>query len=326
MYNTTKWLSKARKDFELIYNRYKPDEDKDMLSDTERQALIEELGNSLYSLEKVNTFLTNCTHKYRFTCGLVTINVMCNKVCKKLRVQIIKTLYRANTILKMFSGNNIKRITFTLVPVNEPRTKPTGINTVKPYHINGGYTYIHGEHIYIYRLEEWPKVALHELLHKIPKLQDIRWSSNIIRKLYTTFRIDTTGCPEQCNTYLEPTEGVIEAWAIFLHTAFISFEMEGDFERLLRDEIRWNDHQIQWILKKQEAQGDGKWREGTHAFSYLVLRGIILHNIDVFLEMPIPYDPDALYRFWENGWNNLELNPIGVYNKRSMRMSRYGDV
>ena len=226
----------------------------------------------------------------------------------------------------MFLGNAPNDFVITLIPLDEPRKKPTGNDVVEPYHINGGYTYVRHKNIYIYRLEEWPKVALHELLHNMPMLQEIKWTPVIIRKLYAMFNIDTKGCPKRCSTDLEPTEGIIEAWAIFLHTAFMSFETEGDFYRLFTNEIKWNDHLIGWILKKQDAQPDKKWREGTHAFSYLVLRGILLHNMEAFLGMPMPYNPEALFQFFEKGWKGLVLRPSSTGNRNSMRMSRYGDV
>lgn len=330
MDNINYWLSKIKKEFDIVYNqnrnKHEIIEETLLLNSIERQEIIKEIGNSPYSLDKINTFLGSCKNKHRFMYKYVTIHVLCNKIGKRLHTQIINTLYRTNTILKIFLGNNMKKIVITLVPIDEPRKKPKGTDIVQPYHINGGYTYIHDETIFIYRLEEWPKVALHELLHKIPMLQNTKWTPSILRKMYQTFKINMEGCPYQCSTNLEPTESIIEAWAIFLHTAFMSFEKNRDFSRLLKDEIKWNNQQIQWILQKQKTMEDGKWKEDTHAFSYLILRGILLHNLNIFLGMTIPYNPNELYKLWEKEWTKMVKKTNNNKNENSLRMSKYGDV
>lgn len=287
-----------------------------------------ELGASNYTLPEVGPFMARCTKRHTFVMGPVRIQLLCRRVAgKTLRGQIVRSLRRANAVLQMFAIADAKRFTVVLVPTNRPREKPSEGDIVEPLHVNGGYTYVRGDKIYIYRLEEWPKVMLHEILHHVPELQGIRWGTAQLRTLYKTFEIDMQGCPDQCRTALEPTEAVIETWAIFLHTVFMAVETGGDFVSLLRDEISWGDHHIRWILKKK---GAGEWREDTHVFSYIVLRGVLLHHLERFLAMPRPYSAADLCAIWTQAWANrstwLGKGRSLPRERPTLRMSRYGDV
>jgi hypothetical protein len=156
-----------------------------------------------------------------------------------------------------------------------------------------------------------------------------------MKQMYRVFDIDTVGCPDNCTTDLEPTEGVVEAWAIFLHTVFMSIETpEKDFSKLLDDEIQWNKNHIRWIQHKQEICKNKKWSEKSHLFSYIVLRGIILQHLNSFLKLSIPYDEIKLARFWIEKWQIIEKEYKENKNKNNnedkknttLKMSRYGDV
>ncbi|QIG60084.1 hypothetical protein [Dishui Lake large algae virus 1] len=353
--NIANWLSKTKKALDTSYNSDKhvtvSIRSFDNIKDKEKEDIRKELVDSSYGLskEKINAFLDVCHSIHEYTMGIVRISVITNTVSSNLAAQVKRSLYRANAIMDLFGGGfgigSDKNIKIVLVPIKERRKKPNPTNKiVMPSHINGGYTYTveqgQDARIFIYRLEEWPKVMLHEIVHNIPKIQNIQWGDSDIRKMYKMFGIDNVGCPDACKTVLEPTEAVVEAWAIFLHTAFLCHETGSNFYELIKKEIVWNDHHTRWILEKQQNGLGGIWREGTHAFSYIVLRGIILHNLNKFLGMRMPYSPTTLERLWEDGWKKLRKNIMsarsepGAKNKNknenekgnSMRMSVYGDL
>lgn len=336
MVHTERWLARARNELEHAYNRYELGHNEYEVSEIERTQLVAELAHSQFTVDGVTRFLKRCRSKQVYSIQNISLTLMCTSAAKKannrLTIQIVKSLYRTAAIARMFGtgGASPREINVVLLPMNKPRRKPIGEQQVEPKHVNGGYTYVNNGSIYIYRLEEWPKVMLHEVLHNFPRLQDVSWTPAMLRQLYTTFGIDTTDCSRRCKTDLEPTEAIIEAWAIFLNIAFLSFETEGNFYKMLKNEIQWNDHHIQWILKKKQAEPDGKWKEGTHLFSYLVLRGIILHNLEQFLGLSMPYDPAKLLALWKNGWVQIKLSdragPADGPGRNSLRMSRYGDL
>lgn len=294
----------------------------EILAKKDIETYQQELTTGDYMLPEIHPFLARCSNRYTYVMEQVRIEVLCYKTLgKALRGQIIRSLCRANAVLRMFSLD--KPLTVVLVPVPRPRMKPEGI--VEPKHVNGGYTYVNKNTIYIYRLEEWPKVMLHEVLHHVPALQNTRWTTVQLQKLYDAFQIDTWGCPGNCRTVLEPTEAIIEAWAIFLHTVFMSIETGKDIQPLLQDETQWCDHQIRWILKKKGAM---EWRETTHLFSYIVLRGILLHHLERFLAMQIPYSSADLIHLWIQEWADVSTRHTKgtIPKKGTLRMSRYGDM
>lgn len=323
---TSQWIEKATQALIKAQKVHIIRETKYSLTETDRHQLMDELANSLYTLSSVNTILMSCHTCHRFVTDGIYIDIMCNRIGKSLRAQVHRSLYRANATAACFDGFSGGPMRIVLVPTSKRRHKPQPHDPVEPEHVNGGYTYVSGNTVYIYRLEEWPKVMLHELIHHIPSIQKTRWSPNIIQKLYTLFAIDKTGCPEKCSTVLEPTEAIVEAWAIFLHTVYMSYETGKSFQELMTDEISWNDKHIAWVIqKKQHIQG--VWSEGTHVFSYIVLRGILLHNLEAFLSIRIPYRANALQKLWIKGWKNLEglVKNKRVMNNGTLRMSRHGD-
>lgn len=287
------------------------------------QKLQHEFGDSKFTLDAIQGFLASCTRKSSYELEGIQFTILCQKESKTIESKIILTLFRIKTICKLFHIQ--PKLKIVLLPIPEQRKKPTINEHVHPKHINGAYTYISEGTIYVYRLEEWPKVVLHEVLHNVPQLQRIAWTESHLSQLYTAFHIDRAGCPNACQTVLEPTEAVIEAWAIFLHTAFLSIEQGVDFCWLFNKELAWNDQQIRWVLHKQ---GKGLWQESTHTFSYIVLRGILLHHMGELLQMKLPYSCDRLIQFLLQHWNPLKLKIMKLpYKKnRSLRMSRLGDL
>jgi len=323
---TSRWVEKATQALITAQKTYSIEETKNTLTETERQQLLHELTNSHYTLSGVKENLIKCRTYWSFAINGICIDVLCNRIGKILRAQVHRSLYRASATSACFGGFSGGTIRVVLVPTNNRRYKPEPHAPVEPEHVNGGYTYVSGNTVYIYRLEEWPKVMLHELIHHVHSIQKIRWTPKITKELYGMFGIDTAGCPERCSTLLEPTEAVVEAWAIFLHTAYMSYETGKDFKALMLEEISWNDQHIAWVMqKKQNTQGI--WRESSHIFSYIVLRGILLHNLETFLNMTIPYRANALHKLWIQGWTSIDglIKKKRVVKNGTLRMSRHGD-
>lgn len=332
--NIRQWLEKTKQAYSFIQQKYTIIKQIRIITPEEKQQLLEEFKDSKYTLAQIPDYISKCNRKYIYTAGQLRIHILCQRMTKKIENQVRLSLYRGNAIYKLF-GLHVTTmfhkhyIDIVLLPIQEPRKKPIAGEKIEPMHVNGGYTYLTDHTIYIYRLEEWPKVMLHELLHNVPSLQNIAWKPDHIKQLYEEFRIDMSGCPTDCKTILEPTEAIIETWAIFLHTVFVSLEtLSRDFTRLLAEEIKWNDQQVAWILKKRHENHDGIWRENTHAFSYLVLRCILFHHLDDFLKMKLPYSGNILTDFIIKKWKSVQIEIIKLpYKKQnSLRMSRFGNL
>lgn len=324
-----KWIAKIQKRMDIVSKNILISTYQEEIDQAFKDGLLEEFKDSKFTLDNIQQFILACNTKYIYELDSIKLTVLCNntgiKITPLLGKQSIMSLFRIKTILSMFHVN--KPIQIVLLPITVTRKKPTfDKEPISPYHINGAYTYISNGIIYVYRVEEWTKVVLHEILHNVSQLQNISWIPNQIDMLYKTFNIDNDGCPNDCKTVLEPTESIIEAWAIFLHTVFLSIETGKEFHVLFEKELKWNDQQIKWILKKQIKLG-GIWHESTHAFSYIVLRGILLHNLENFVSMKLPYKSDKIISLLIKNWNILKSKIIkGNYkNVSSLRMSKLGE-
>ena len=77
----------------------------------------------------------------------------------------IKTIFSRTSLLEEFFSKKVTDLTISLS--KDLRQLPEYKIQLKPKNINGGWTYFIGNKtgLVIYRLEEFAKVLLHELLH-----------------------------------------------------------------------------------------------------------------------------------------------------------------
>ena len=301
-------------------------------------SILEEFHDSTYALSDIKSF-TN-TLAFCFCITLSNVKIQYYTAVKLNRFDICKLkkcARRICTITQLFNHNHNQHSTpyeFFIVPHTSKRTfpNPNGKELVGAQHINGGFTYVNSNKIYIFRLEEFPKVMLHEVIHHLP-YHTQAWPIDITNKFYTLFNIDATGCPTQCNVRLEPNEAVVEFWATIYQLMFIAAETpnehESRFESLLRSEQQWSRQQSN-ILSHYRTRNT-PWREETHAFSYIVLKNILLQNAKSFMKLQPPYEAQSIYNFIENAYKtNKKVTSItrshARSQSRSMRMTRFGDL
>jgi hypothetical protein len=226
-----------------------------------------------------------------------------------------------------------KKLTFWLLPSPKLREFPKQVyEKIETKHINGGYTYPSENIIFIFRREEFPKVLLHETLHHARIDTDKLWKPEHLTSLYEYFNISTSGCltPSSCHTDLRPNEAIIEALAEIHHTAFLSYEYRISFKRMIMMEQKWACVQAKRILQRQRNR---QWSEGTHAFSYMVIRACLLCNADTFLEyiMTTPkIDSDRLVHMIRSSFENQQfqskLTNTVIPTHHSLRMTVWGDM
>lgn len=194
-------------------------------------------------------------------------------------------------------------------------------------HINGGYTYTHNHTIFIYRLEEFPKVAIHELLHN-SLLHVHSWEKASLLEMYQAFHIDTHRCDTYCSTQLTPNEAIIEAWALMMHLYFVSKEEKVAFSELYHKELAYNLSMSHKLLVYQQETLP-LWKEKTHSYSYIRLKTCILYYWKVFSKIPYPYDAQRLTRFFlEYNLRKPFLEKIlksPLPKDHGFRMTRSGD-
>lgn len=174
-------------------------------------------------------------------------------------------------------------LTIYLFPTSLKRYFPKR-GMLQEKHINGGYTYLHQNTIYVYRLEECFKVILHELLHH--SKHQIEWKPNEIQDLKSVMKLSPN------YTFL-PTEAVVEFWATVYHLRFIVEEQNIPFRQLYHEELAWSLSQTKRLLTYQKTYYP-IWNELTNAMSYIYLKTCFLYFIQDFLPLTKNYSSSKL--------------------------------
>tara|TARA_B110000483_G_scaffold182648_1_gene216021 strand:- start:707 stop:1420 length:714 start_codon:yes stop_codon:yes gene_type:complete len=154
-----------------------------------------------------------------------------------------------------------------------PKRLPRKGRSITSNHINSGLTYLLGDedgtNILMFRMQEFPKVLCHELLHFYGVGISVDENQSITREFGKLF--DTGG-----NVRLNIEEALTELNATILNAAILC--APGDLIRTLREEFDHTAYNIAMMrahfqLPKNSWMG---WREDTHAFSYVVLKHVLM--------------------------------------------------
>lgn len=141
--------------------------------------------------------------------------------------------------------------------------------------------------IYIFRKEEWFKVFIHETFHSLGLDFAKMPEEETNRALLSIFNI-------KCDYRFY--EAYTETWATIIHSIFIAMESKGSvyprLEYYLQKERMFSLFQKGKLLnhykfKYEDLYSDvstGRYRENTQAFSYFVLKSILLFHYNDFIE------------------------------------------
>jgi hypothetical protein len=158
-------------------------------------------------------------------------------------------------------------------------------DVIDAVNMNGGYTYINKNNIYIIRKEDYAKVMLHELLHHNTSMNYEDWDASNIRRLKEHFKIYE-------EMLLLPNEAIIETYACILNTIFYSIEtpfgVETATNSLSENLKRDQEHSLclaKRIIDKQDGRDGGVWNEKTHSFCYIVFKTILYVYFNQFLKI-----------------------------------------
>lgn len=141
--------------------------------------------------------------------------------------------------------------------------------------------------IYIFRNEEWFKVFIHETFHSLG-LDFARMPEEVANQgLFSIF-------PVRCDFRFY--EAYTETWATILHSLILAMESKGSvyprLENYLQKERMFSLFQKGNLLSHHQFKYEhlcstetaGRYKENTQAFSYFVLKSILLYNYNDFIE------------------------------------------
>ena len=266
---------------------------KSLLTDEEKTQIIGNLGESANTLDgtvsSINTAINTIdfvSERVKFKCVVLDKTINTNVLIHRIK----KVIKRIETVIDVLDIS--VPFSICLIPLTHKRYLPD--KTVSATNINGGFTYAGTGNIYIYRLEEFAKVILHEVIHN-SKLHIHNWTIENNSQLYELFNVDKSA-------RLEQNEAIVEVWAEIFHCAFICLENGFDdtyFKNMMYIETEWVRSRVEKLLClyemcpiKQGLHGsliknndNNKWFDETHAFSYVIVRGAILQFLNEFLKL-----------------------------------------
>jgi hypothetical protein len=291
-----------------------------------RTVLERELTAAEYSSGMgVADYLRTCDTHIRAASPGAVIHVVCPIDDVPPKVLLERVLRRIACLCRTWSCS--KHLEFWLLPMRKPRRMPPGPTPIQTHHINGGFTYPMRNQIFIVRAEEFPKVMLHETIHHLSLDTHRYWTPALEQALYRLFRIETAGCPEACHTNLSPNEAVVETWAEVFQIAFQTIERGAPWRMLYDMELAWARTQSHKVLTKQARLG-GAWREGSHAYSYILLRTLALAHLDAFLATS-PKDMPARLLEWARHPDDTLASTTPTHRRHlrpTLRMTLWGDM
>ena len=263
-----------------------------------------ESSNKYLNYEFAYKYLDKCNHCYHITYKEINMYIiMRNKITNKQMFQIFKNLYRVYLISKIYNISKWNKYIFNYYIIMNPQkrcmpSKKDDLIDVK--NINGGFTYIHKNDIYIIRKEDYEKVIIHELLHHNILIHKTDWEKENIKRLKEHFNIHN-------NTLLIPNEAIIETFACILNTIFYSIETGSSLQDNLKKD---QEHSICLAKKILDKQQGNKWQEKTHSYCYIVFKTILFVYFNKFLKI-YKYNNDTgitdfLIKYSHNIYNRIK--------------------
>tara|TARA_B000000475_G_C15989419_1_gene444463 strand:- start:661 stop:1650 length:990 start_codon:yes stop_codon:yes gene_type:complete len=270
---------------------------------------IKEVNDTRWSnFSEISKYLNKCKYVCIFSSDYYKFKFYIyssNKLNYAIIIKIIK-LFKRICILNDFYNLNNNLFDFHICLCPHSRKIPYKNELFDAKHINGGFTIVNSNSIYIFRKDEFMKVALHEFIHHIPIINDSLFNldQNNINILKNKFNISQ-------NTILLPAESVVEFWATIYNLIFISIEYNISFKLLVEKEIKFSLLQYSKIRKINKYK---IWEENTNTFCYIVLKLILLYNYKKFLLINIPYQHNDFVNFLIDNYNYKKYNIINKNN------------
>jgi hypothetical protein len=185
-----------------------------------------------------------------------TTTITIKKIIKRIKFLIYICEY-----LKYKSNNINKVLNSFIILSNLKKNFPKKNNIIKVRNVNGGYTDLNENIIFVWRYEEFEKVFLHEMIH---------FFNMDSRDEHIKIKLNING-PSSF------FEAVTDFWAIFYHLIYLSMITGIQIKNLLEFELAFVENQAM-ILNDHFKLGSWKYNfnyqvnQTTPALSYYILK------------------------------------------------------
>ena len=240
---------------------------------------LQDTSSKFFNFEFAYKYMLKCSRCYHITYKELNMYVLLRtKITPQMRTQLFRNLYRVYLISQIYQISKRGDYIFNYFVIMNPQKRCFPAKKgqiIDAVNINGGYTYINKNNIYIIRKEDYNKVIIHELLHHNTLIHKQEWEEKNIKRLKAHFKIHP-------NMLLIPNEAIIETYACILNTVFYSIETGTSLQdNLTRD----REHSINLTQKILDRQGDQLWDEKTHSYCYIVFKTILYVYFNEFLKI-----------------------------------------
>ncbi len=272
-----------------------------------KKKLIDELRDGRFCPETIVKYCDEKCDNYTKISHVdenIIYHIYSQKLPKTKLAKIIQSYKQACCLCKYFALSKNFNIHLVLAP--HKRLFPAMKKLINVENINGGFTSVNGNDIYVFREEEFPKVILHEILHHSPVHSEV-WTKYQTDQLKLAFKISP-------NMRLVCNEAVVEVFATVIHCIFISFVYKQPLKKIINTEVHYSIHQSNKFLAKQRQLPSGLWNEYTNSFCYIVFKTILLINFSKLTTLTPEYITKFLIA------NKYTIPVLKTDNNKSLRM------
>ena len=253
-------------------------------------------------------YANNCKYSYFINYKDINFYILTNiQISQKIKIHLYKCVYRTFLIKNLYNIKHGQYINFYII-LNPLKRKLPNKKTeiINAKNINGGFTYINTNNIYIVRKEDYEKVIIHELLHHNNFIHYDNWNISNIKILKTIFRIEKT-------QIFIPNEAIVETFAIILNVILFSIENNISFKKILIKDRKHNLIIAKKIIDKQE---NNLWSEKTHSYCYIVIRAVFYLYFKEFVKIYKGNNDNDITNFIIKYIPNIlnKINKIPNYN------------
>jgi len=232
------------------------------------------IKDPLFDFHCFKKYIDKCDRCYDISYKDVNIYViMIGDMNKNIQEHLCNSIYRVYLTAKLYE---IKKSFNYYLILNPLKRKLPNINhSINAENINGGFTYINNDNIYILRKEDYEKVMIHELIHHHKLIHNERWKNSNLDKLKNF-------CNIKKDCVLIPNEAIVETFACIINTIFYSIEYNVSFKLLLKKDREYN---LLLSYKILDKQAYNEWYEKTHSYCYIVYKTIFYIYFNNFLKI-----------------------------------------
>jgi hypothetical protein len=286
---------------------------------------IDYYHNIFISIENHMQIEQNVTMLYQYTSDNIQINLFCEEKTKEYYAVISDILEIVMWFQNVFSVNSSKFLKISFYYLNNLKTFPHTYSVFTSNDMNSGSN-LPGEWIQLWRIEEWRKVLMHELIHYYGfDLED--HSNQLGKQIYSLFQWNLT--PDY------PNEAITEVRAVLLHTLYNTLKIyrkyklkdhltiKTAFNQLLYYELCFSIVQTCKLLRylKYDSLHDfiSKLKDpkrflnqSVSVFSYIILKTLLLFDL-IFHSYIFTDSVSKLVNYYANVWLHINDHPINQF-------------